>query len=395
MQKFRIRGEDIDVLELKVLLISNGINVPSPVIYEQLGETHRLSPDPLECSCLLLPGNVVVHLAAVGPQSPFDLRLGDNGRACLIYRDEFVTEVGFPPATRFYQQHTSSGRPFLGMGVLQGLDVLSFAYLWSCEYAQAGLACQFCHTGGHTEQLHRSGQAEPSFPTPQDVAEVVEYAVNTEKVARYIQITGGSTMNPQAECHLVAAMLHAIDATTGCDKIPGEILIYTTPPSDPVGVDDLFAAGADRVAGDIEVWDETLASRICPGKSRLTGRQRHLDTLQHIARKFGPNKACSSFVVGVEPLESFFAGAEYLARQGIVPILSIWMPHGRPVLGQTEAPGLDYYRRVRDRVSDLYEKYDIEPPGGAGFHVCLCRDLWNHRAEIRGEKCASCDCRPA
>ena len=382
LRKFRINGEYLDTLELKVLLITQGINVPSADVYEHLGRTHRLSPDPLECSCLLLPGNIVVHLAAVGPQSPFDLRLSDSGQAYLAHRDEFVTEVTFPPATRFYEQHTSSGRPFRGMGVLQGVDVLSFAYLWSCEYAQAGLACQFCHTGGYTEQLFRAGQTEPSFPTPQDVAEVVEYAVNTEQVAKYIQITGGSTMNPQAECHRVTAMLNAIEAVTGCDKIPGEILIYTTPPSDPVVIDDVFAAGADRVACDIEVWDENLANQICPGKSRLTGHQRHLDTLQHIAAKFGPNKACSSFVVGVEPLESFLAGAEYLAQRGIVPIVSIWMPHGRPVLGKTAAPGLDYYRQVRDRIAELYVRYDIEPPGGAGFNVCLCRDTWNHRTEI-------------
>ena len=391
LRKFKIDGEEIDALEFKVLLITLGVNIPSADIYAQLGGAYRLSPDPLECSCLLLPGNIVVHLAPVGPRSPFNLRVNESGQAYLTHRDEFVTVVGFPPATRFYDQRTSSGRPFRGMGVLQGLDVLSFAYLWSCEYAQAGLACQFCHTGGYTEQMIRAGQKEPPFPSPRDVAEVVEYAVNTEKVASHIQITGGSTMNPQAECHLVTAMLNAIDAVSGCDDSPGEILIYTTPPSDPVAVDELFAAGADRVACDIEVWDEKLADRICPGKSRLTGRRRHLDTLQHIAEKFGPNKACSAFVVGVEPLESFLAGAEYLAERGIVPVVSIWMPHGRPVLGKTEAPGLDYYRQVRDRIAGLYIKYDIEPPGGAGFNVCLCRDTWNHRSGIAGMKNAACD----
>ena len=118
----------------------------------------------------------------------------------------------------------------------------------------------------------------------------------------------------------------------------------------------------------------------------MTGRQRHLDTLQYIAEKFGPNKACSAFVVGVEPLASFLAGAEYLAQRGIVPIVSIWMPHGRPVLGKTEAPSLGYYRQVRDRIAELYIRYDIEPPGGAGFNVCLCRDTWNHKAEILEKK---------
>ena len=386
LRQFRVNGENLDALELKVLLITHGVHVPAAEIYERFGKTHRLSPDPLECSCLLLPGNVVVHLAAVGPQSPFKLRLNANGQACLDYHGEFVTEVSFPPATRFYEQYTTSGRPFKGAAVLQGVDVLSFAYLWSCEYAQAGQACQFCHTGGYTEQLRRAGQPEPAFPTPHDVGEIVRYAVETEPVARHVQITGGSTFHPQAECRQVVAMLEAIA------QVPGEIVVFTTPPSEPVVIDDVFAAGANRVACDIEVWDENLARQICPGKSQWTGRQRHLNTLEHIAEKFGPNKACSSFVVGVEPVESFLAGAEYLAERGIVPIVSIWMPHGRPVLGKTKAPGLDYYRQVRDRIAELYVRYDIQPPGGTGFNVCLCRDTWNHRSEILGRKPITYDC---
>ena len=65
LRQFRVNGEDLDALELKVLLITKGINAPAADVYEQLGKTHRLSPDPLECSCLLLPGNIVVHRASV------------------------------------------------------------------------------------------------------------------------------------------------------------------------------------------------------------------------------------------------------------------------------------------------------------------------------------------
>ena len=87
-------------------------------------------------------------------------------------------------------------------------------------------------------------------------------------------------------------------------------------------------------------------------------------------------------MVGLEPVESFLTGAEFFASRGIVPIVSIWMPHGRPVLGKLEAPGLDYYRRVRDGIAEIFYKYKIEPPGGTGFNVCLCRDAWNHCSDI-------------
>jgi len=107
-----------------------------------------------------------------------------------------------------------------------------------------------------------------------------------------------------------------------------------------------------------------------------------VDCLTYIADTYGPNKACTSFVVGVEPAESYLAGAEYLAQRGIVPIASIWIPFGRPVMGKREAPGLEYYRRVKEGLAAIYEKYHIEPPGSVGLNVCLCRDAWNHRLEI-------------
>jgi len=93
------------------------------------------------------------------------------------------------------------------------------------------------------------------------------------------------------------------------------------------------------------------------------------------ARRHGPNKVCSAFVVGLEPLESLLAGAEYAARRGIVPLFSIWMPHGRPVRGSTTPPGLDYYRQARQGFAELFVKYKLEPPGASGLNVCMCRDL--------------------
>lgn len=393
LHTYKIDSEEIDSIELKTLLITRGINVPSNDVCEHFSGTHRIASftDPTACNCLLLPDNTIVHIVNVGPQSPFSIEISQTDKAHLAYKGEFVTEVDFPPKTRFYEQHTSSGVPFKNIAVLQGLDVLSFPYLWPCEYARSGHPCQFCFQGAFTHYLAQQGVEDLPSPAAEDVAEVVNYAVNVENVAHYIQITGGSTMNPQAECRMVAEMLEAIDDVAGLDNISGEVLVYTSPPSEPTDIDTVFEAGADRVACDIEVWDEALAEQITPGKIRFAGRDRQLRTLLHIADKYGPNKACSAFVVGVEPVESFLAGAEYLASNGIVPIASVWLPHGRPVLDNSEAPGLDYYRQLRHGLAEIYQKYECEPPGAAGFNVCLCRDVWNHRTEVldRGSCCSA------
>jgi DNA-binding PadR family transcriptional regulator len=382
-----VAGERLDSLDLKVLLLSQGMFVQDEV-YKALGARHRISADPFECSTLFLPDKTVVHIANIGPTARFQLRMvsgrsGGAGKfAQLCYDAQPVTQIGLPTASAFYRQKTSRGLPFRGMAVLQGHDVLVFPYLWPCDYAKAGQPCRFCHLGNMTQRQWAAGRHDDAGFTPRDVAEAVHFAVNVEKSARHVQLTGGSTFNTEGECDRLVETLHAIDAVAGLAKVPGEVLVYTTPPSDPAQIDQLFAAGADRVACDIELWDEKLARQVCPGKSKWTGRQRHLNTLLHIARKYGPGKALSTFVVGLEPAESFLEGAQFLAANGIVPIPSIWMPHGLPALQSPVCADVEYFRAVRRGLAAIYQKYRCQPPGDHGFNVCLCRDTWNHRAEI-------------
>ena len=403
-RSFSIGGEQLDSLDLKALIVTKGIKV-SHSVYDRFGKTHRLYPDPLTCNCLILPDGTIVQMTDVALhmrylrrvmsvdslqniryafqiRTPFRLGLSPTGAAVLLHEGEEVTEVSFPTASSFYEQKTSSGLPYLGQAVLQGRDFLSFQCLWPCDYAKAGYACQFCHSGGVFERLARKHKPDPPIPTPVDVAEIVEYAVIKEKSARHLQLTGGSTMNLQAECRTIRAILEAIDRVVGLKNIPGEVLVYTTPPSQPQEVDQLFEAGASRIACSLEIWSEELAKAVTPGKWKFAGRRRHLDCLRYIADRYGPNKACSSFVVGIEPAESYLQGAEYLASRGIVPIASLWIPFGRPVMGRMQAPGLDYYRKIKEGLASIYAKYNLEPPGSTGLNVCLCRDIWNHRSEI-------------
>lgn len=390
LQRYTFNGGEIDSLDLKALLITRGMTI-SPEIPKRFGATHRVqdfTEDPTACNCAILPDGVILHMVNLGPGMPFSMDVDDEGNAYVAHEGAFLSRVTFPPKSQFYEQRTSGGTPFGHLAVLQGLDVLSFPYLWPCEFAQRGLPCQFCFPGVETAKLVRDGEPLPpsGCGAAQDVAGIVDYCVNVEKCVWDVQITGGSKFDPRAECSLVAEMVRAIDERTGLDNVPGEIYVYTTAPIEPSAIDEVFEAGADRVAYDLNIWDVSLFAQVCPGHARHTGRERQLAALEYIAKTYGPNKACSAFVVGIEPLESLLEGAEYLGSRGIVPLASVWVPHGRPVMGSTEAPGIEYYRRVREVFADIYERYELEPPGTAGFNVCMCRDAWNYREEILARK---------
>ena len=373
-------GQTVDVLDLKTLLITRGINVPAEIT-ERFGQTHRLAPtsDPFACNCLLLPGLVPVHLFHVGPGADFSLATDAAGHACLTYRGQPIAQVDFPPATRFYDQQTRGGFPFRMMAVLQGLDVVSFPYLWPCQFALGGQPCQFCYQGNMTLAMRQAGQPLPPIASPDDVAEAVAYGVREDGI-RDVQLTGGSEVDSaRGEVPLAVDILAAIDRKLGLGNLPGEICVYTSAPQDPAAVDALFAAGVDRVAYDLNVWDEAIFEQACPGILRHIGREQQLRALEYSARRHGPNKTCSAFVIGLEPLDSLLAGADYVAQRGVVPLFSLWLPHFRPVRGSTTPPGLDYYRRARQEFAALFAKYKLEPPGASGLNVCMCRDLSNQR----------------
>jgi hypothetical protein len=123
-------------------------------------------------------------------RTPFQLDIGEDGQPALYYEDSAVTTVGFPRPTDFYDRKTSSGLPFLGNAVIQGTRWLAFQCLWPCDYACAGAPCQFFYFGGVFQSLARRGKPMPVVPSPEDAAEIVEYAVFETGYCDSMQITG-------------------------------------------------------------------------------------------------------------------------------------------------------------------------------------------------------------
>lgn len=392
-------GNDVvDSIELKCFVVSRGVKVDKQV-YQKYGKNTRLNPNPLMCNCMILSDGTIVqltdmsfHLKQLGSMlswnniklmkyasqlgTPFTISLKDE-RAALMYNGEFVDFISFAPPTDFYKKKTSSGMPYIGNAVLQGLDWVAFQCLWPCEFGAAGKPCEFCFSGAEFETLAAKKKPLPKAVLPTDVAEIVKYAFD-HVGCNSIQITGGSTFCGKTEATHIKAYLSAICEHVGLERVTGDLLLYITPPEHNELIDEYFSMGATRIACSIEVWDEMRAEVITPGKMQFTTRRRHLDALNYISEKYGPGKAFSNFIIGIEPFESLKEGAVYLAERGIIPTASIWMPMGRPVMGTMQAPNLDFYRRVKDLFAELYQKYHLEPAGCRGLNVCMERDIWKY-----------------
>ncbi len=395
MNKYLIDKQEIDSIELKCLVVSRGLKVGKEV-YRQFSEDYRLDINPLTCNSFRLSDGTIVQLTDMGFHlrylggmlswsnlkllkyasqlgTPFTLEVAED-KAALMYKGEFLDFVTFPEKTDFFRRHTSLGTPYIGNAVLQGVDWVAFQCLWPCEYAAAGKPCEFCFSGADFEALARKGKPQPAALASSDVAEIVKYAV--EKVnCSSVQITGGSTFAGKTEASHLRSYLKAISETV---SVPGELLLYITPPEELALADEYFELGASRIACSLEVWDMSRAKIITPGKAFFTTRERHLKALEYIAQKYGSGKAFSNFIIGLESLDTLKEGSAYLAERGILPAASIWMPMGRPVMGSMQAPDIDYYRQVKEHFAMLYDKYDLEPAECCGLNVCMERDIWRY-----------------
>ena len=396
MKHFKVGNETADSVELKCLLISKGVKVDHSV-YKHFSKDCRLNPNPLMCNSLKFSDGTNAQLTDLSfhlkqlfgmfswnnlklikyesdLRTPFNLRLLED-KAALFYEKDFVDFVTFQKKTDFYKQKTSSGLPFLGNAVLQGCDFVSFQCLWPCEYAIKGKPCEYCFSGAAFEMMEKKGKPQPQIVGSSDVVDIVRYAVENND-ANSTQITGGSTFSGETEYKYISGYLKAL-AESGI-KLTGEILLYITPPKNNDYIDEYFTLGADRIGCSIEVWDQERAKIITPGKIYFTSRERHLKSLVYISEKYGANKAFSNFIIGIESFETLKEGATYLAERGIIPSASVWIPMGKPVMGSMKAPDLDYFRRVKIMLAELYTKYGLTPAGGCGLNVCVEKDIYTY-----------------
>jgi len=398
MNSYTIEGVKIDSVDLKCLVVSRGIKVDKEV-YKSFSSINRLNISPLTCNCIILSDGTIMQMTdmsfhlryltgilswdnikllryASQLETPFALKIIEN-KPALFYDNTFLDFVTFPPYTDFFNQKTSSGLPFIGNAVIQGINWVAFQCLWVCEYATEGKPCEFCFSGAAFQNMKNKKKKLPLPVKPSDVAEIVDYGVKNVGCDS-IQITGGSTLDGQSETKYIENYLIEIDKKVGKANLFGEILLYITPPVNIEAVDNYFTLGANRIACSLELWDENKARLVTPGKIELTTRKRYLDTLEYISNKYGTDKAFSNFIIGIEEYDTLKEGATYLAQRGIMPAASVWMPMGRPVQDNMKAPGLEYYKRVKDLFADLYTKYNLEPVANCGLNVCIERDIWNY-----------------
>ena len=242
---------------------------------------------------------------------------------------------------------------------IQGTDFGTFAYLWPCEYAATGEVCQYCHSGTQTARDAARGDELPGCFPVEESAEMLKWGVEQCGV-RSLMATGGSTFDGISEGRYYERYLLAWNEALG-GHLPGDMVLYLTPPKDLGMIDRYIELGADKLGISIEVWNEDAARVVTPGKMNITTRERHIEAWDYAVEKFGPNYVFTNFILGLEDFEDLEAGVRFAAGRGVYPGGSVWVPMGTEVNGKMVPPGIDFYKRCEDLWFDVFEKYGFVP----------------------------------
>lgn len=197
--------------------------------------------------------------------------------------------------------------------------------------------CSFCAYGAPDERTGNLGQETEQPSLPKETYERMQQtlsAVLAETKIRHIYLVGGSMANWRSEGERFLEVARAVQET-----VQRRIPVTLGSGAIPADLQKQFYDEklVDAVCFNLEIWSESLFSKVCPGKNRFVGYERWIQSLEAAVSLWGRNRVYSAMVAGIE-LEPEYGmtweqaadlaikGAEDLCSRGVIPIYSLYWP---------------------------------------------------------------------
>lgn len=302
---------------------------------------------------LLLGGRTHV-LATVAHEfdgnSPYSLGYED-GNLVLLRNSQFVCSAHAVVMPKWYHLKTSKNTPLSKVFLHEGRSFLHQTYA-GCDYHVGANGCKFCGTGGTWDI------AEPS-----DIGEAIAQALSENP--EYHVCLGGGTRLP---------LIKNVDYFSKCiSEIKNQnclvpIWIEMVPIADDY-IEKLISLGATGFGFNIEIWDDDLRRKICPGKVKIK-KEDYFAAFYKATECLGKNRVGSCLIVGLEPIENTISGVMEISRAGVQPCLLPFKPWDGSQFSKYPPCETDVLIRASEEAVNAMIKYDIDPEANQGCLLC-------------------------
>jgi len=339
-------------------------------VFEMTQSTHKGTGDgsrPLP-NDMLLPYDLYVDVR-YSPKSPF--RVHKSGDAVILMKNNVeLCEVRWPTRPDYYSKKTRSGEWMKKVASMRGDCGLRVCFDNACTYFGKKEQCKFCNI---VPARQRNKDHVVTIKEAEDIYDVVKEAIIDNPVCSHLAMTAGAAKDDGLGN--LPEILEKLKPLLAQKYFP--IVTAITATRNIEETQYLCSTGISSVAFNLEIWDEKIFSEICPGKTRRVGRERWIQSLKEARDLLKPARALSSFVVGLEPMESVLAGINYLSTEGIFPIMSPFIPMVGTEYEGKEPPKIDWVWDVHERATEIIYK---------NLPDAFCDEIWDGDIGI----CPSC-----
>ncbi len=304
------QSNGMEILKLKVALLTQGVQLPSK---EDSGRQGGAGPT--FGRYFLIADEVLVNAPVRRGQlakrfQALHLEPLPNGNFRIRDFPTIFPEIQPIPAPQFYAQQLPDGTPMSHIALVHGINCLGSTIVQHCDYFNQGLECQFC-------TISRSLALGTTIlrKTPEQFLAVLQ-AAESEGRANHLTLTIGS---PNRDDRGVNDYIDFVKELRQHSEIPVHVQIE--PPTPLSILQQLRDVGVDTVGIHIEIFDDKLRQRFCPGKFAYATFADYLDAWRLAVQLFGRGQVSTFILLGLgESLDGLHQGFESTIQTGVIPV---------------------------------------------------------------------------
>lgn len=317
------------------------------------------------------PVNTVLH--SLTPPNSEAIELRPVGEKLFGVDGSQLVEVKLiDEPTTITSASTSDGRSLRDYFSLHSPRTLFATPLRECVFAREGNVCTFC-----------TFEAGPMRPlAPADFVDAVEKIVDELGFVPAIAIGPGT---PNTRDHGAKYFAHLVRAVKA--KFSAEISVEMVPPHALADLHELLDSGVDSMIMSLEIWNDEIRKRHCPGKSYVT-KAHYLAAHELVTGRLGPGMSSSVLIAGLESDEDTITGLRELTDRKVVPTVIPFRPYPGTALQTHPYTPVGRYLRLADANQSFMRSNSIGPQLQKGCTECGGCSIdttteWTHHKTIQ------------
>lgn len=359
-----------DLFQIKAELLCLGVSTYDPKVLKvnpYFNETHYIHGTQL----ILEKGitaNIAVNEKSVRENSPFTVSRYYG--SFILYKNDEPQSVCEPiKAPRWYSQEVDKRTKISDIIRLHSYKTLFCVPVKKCIFSKPALKCKFCtySSNDHWDACYAVETVEKAFR--RIFSEQADYEI----------AIGAATPNvTDFGAEYYAEIIKRIK-TIGDFAVSLEII----PPRTNNHIDVLCDAGVDSLIMNLEIFDDTLRKKLCPGKSQVS-KERYYEAWEYALKRLGKNKVSSVLIVGLEDKDSTVRGCKEMVSRGVIPTLIPFKPYDQCELSALHPTNVDDYMYAIRLADNLVYAAGLCPEKQEGCTKCGgCTLLPNLAKEVK------------